>query len=95
MPTLLLRSLLQRSGSSGSSGLQRRARRANLDSSGSSGPQRKWASPCQGEGRGFESRRPLHEGADQLMKRDLQEILLLANGVPRLARLRHAVLWAS
>jgi hypothetical protein len=46
--------------SSGSSGLQRKTRAANVDSSGWSGLQRRSASPCQGEGRGFESRRPLH-----------------------------------
>src|SRR5215207_5763078 len=45
--------------SSGSSGLQRKTRVADLDSSGYSGLQRKRASRCQGEGRGFESRRPL------------------------------------
>jgi hypothetical protein len=45
---------------SGSGRLQRNIGRAVLDSSGWSGLQRNAASPCQGEGRGFESRRPLH-----------------------------------
>jgi hypothetical protein len=53
--------LLQRSGSSGSSGLQQNTQCADLDSSGWSALLRNWASPCQGEGRGFESRRPLQE----------------------------------
>ncbi len=48
-----------RANSSGSAVLQRQAQRSDQHWSGSSGLQRGPSPDCQGEGRGFESRRPL------------------------------------
>ena len=59
--------------SSGWSGLQRERQAGDQDWSGSGGLQRGLQSPCQGEGRGFESRRPL-------------QIKVLVNRVKRAAR---------
>ena len=60
--TLLLQLLLQRSGLSRFERSRAGARRArDLDCSGCSGLEREILSDCQGEGRGFESRRPLHK----------------------------------
>ena len=50
-----------RPGCNGASGSRRDPQRSDQHLCGSSRPQRRPQWPCQGEGRGFESRRPLHK----------------------------------